>query len=167
MATPPSPRTLLPLPFVAVAVLLAVGVLLAAGAGGGDEATAEGAPGSIAGLTAGGEEYVDKTVTVVGEVDQRYGRGLFALGDPRGHEVIVVPTEQAREGRSASDWRAPGGVVQVTGTVRMVAEHDREALRNDFPLRAGRPAIVATEVEKLGCARGAGCTPPPEYQALR
>lgn len=136
--------------FAAFASAVIVGVLFLLSAGPGAETPATAAAGGVtlADVAANPERFVSQRVTVTGEVDEAYARGAFALSSGGRDDVVVLP----RGNRSA-----PAGLVRVTGTVRRVGSDLESVLGGDLAVRDGGAAIVATSVERVGCARGPGC----------
>ena len=110
----------------------------------------------VADIVADPAAYVSRTVTVLGEVEERVGPGLFSLDEDAffaagiDNDLLVVA---AAVGSSAIDEVQEGQMVQIRGVVRQLVtvEFEREfGLDLDDELVAdfeGRPVIMASAVQ--------------------
>jgi hypothetical protein len=92
------------------------------------------------------EDYLGQTVTISGEVEERWARAFTIGGGALGEEVLVLPKAGVTVPPVTTDDRADD-VLQVTGTVRVVDDDNRAALGDEFDAWDGEPAIIATSVK--------------------
>jgi len=128
---------------VAVPVALVLVAVLALRAPGVGEtvAVAGDADASIAALDEDPGRFARQVVRIRGEVVQRYGDGVFALGTSESRAVVVV-----RPASSVTGTDRRSGRLDVEGRAGTVGEELREALRGDYVLLQGRPFVRAKRI---------------------
>jgi hypothetical protein len=144
---PPHPHSRLARARVAAAVVVPVALVLVAVLAlrtpgvGETVAVAGDVDASIATLNDDRERFDSQIVRIRGEVVQRYGDGIFALGTPNARDVVIV-----RPASSVSGTDRRSGRLDVEGRVGTVGEELREALRGDYALLEGRPFVRARRI---------------------